>query len=85
MFNTSIKYIKPILRPLSDLTEFQYDFIYCDETDYDSITDWISLDAESRLTSKFSFEFWQELFREHFDVFSLIEKRLAIDINTIDK
>lgn len=75
--------IKPILRPLSDLEKDEYNFIYENETDYDSTKDWINMDAESRLTSKYSYEFWQELFHYHFDVFGLIEQGLAIDINTL--
>lgn len=57
---------KLILRPLSDLVKDEYDFLYDQETDYESICDWIRLDAESRFTSKFSFDFWKLLFEYHF-------------------
>ncbi len=78
-----IEEIKPILRPLSDLTKTGYHFIYDKETDIESIIDWIELDDESKLTCKYSYEFWSLLFENHFDVFGLIEKGLAIDINTL--
>jgi len=74
---------KIALRPLSDLTRDEYNFIYEKETDYDSIYDWLWLDVESRLATKFSYSFWQELFHYHFDIFELIDKGLAIDINTL--
>jgi len=74
---------KPILHPLSDIHKNEFNFIYDKETDYYSINDWILLNAESRLTSKFSYEFWALLFENHFDVFGLIEQGLAVDINTL--
>ena len=75
--------IKPILRPLSDLTEEEFSFVYENETDYESIEQLVELDAESFLTCCFSYAFWQSLFENHFDVFGLIEKGIAIDINTL--
>lgn len=77
------KNIKLILRPLSDIENEKYDFIYNKETDYWSIEDWISLDVESRFSCKFSYEFWELLYKHHFDVFDLIQRGLAIDINTL--
>ena len=74
---------KPVVRPLSDLKKDEYTFIYEDETDYDSICEFIHLDIESRLTDKFSFNFWEELFHYHFDIFGWIEIGLAIDINDL--
>jgi hypothetical protein len=76
------KLIKPILRPISDLTEKQFNEF--------SLSDMI--------THGFHNVFWQEenfsvnhlmyhdleiLLKNHFDVFGLIEKGLAIDINKI--
>jgi hypothetical protein len=75
---------KPILRPLSDLKKDEFSFIYENETDYESLRDWLNLDFESKLTLKYSYLFWAELFRYYFDVFGLIEKGLAIDINTLE-
>ncbi len=77
------KYAKPILHPLSDLTNDTCDFIYNKEVDYSSIIQWINLDIESRLSSKFSLLFWNDLYKYHFDIHGLIEKGLAIDINTL--
>ncbi|MCP4984868.1 MAG: hypothetical protein GY928_02025 [Colwellia sp.] len=77
--------IKPILRPLSDLINTNYHFIYDKETDIESIIKWVELDSDSRLTDKYSYEFWSMLFENHFDIFDLIENNLAIDINTIKK
>ena len=65
---------KPILRPLSDLKTFEI-------IDVDQV-------VEYRFNSvnlvKLNL-YWQVelLFENHFDVFGLIEKGLAIDINTI--
>jgi hypothetical protein len=78
-----VKEFKPILRPLSDLELDKYNFIYENETDYGSINAWLYLDTESKLKEKYSYEFWHLLFENHFDVFGLIEKNLAVDINTL--
>tara|TARA_R110000796_G_scaffold97429_2_gene204439 strand:- start:16650 stop:17108 length:459 start_codon:yes stop_codon:yes gene_type:complete len=77
--------IKPILRPLSDLLKNEFENVYKNQIDYESIEHLSELDCESFLTCNFSYEFWQSLFKNHFDVFGLIEKGLAIDINTIKK
>ena len=76
--------VKPILRPLSNLTKDEYNFIYENETDFDSIESLISLDSYSFQCSKFSYLFWENLFHYHFDVFGLIEKGFAVDINTLE-
>jgi len=81
--NYGVSNFKLILRPMSDLTNDTYDFIYNKECDYTSILNWLELDNESKLTCKFSFEFWQLLYEHKFDIHGLIEKGLAIDINTI--
>jgi hypothetical protein len=63
---------KPILSPLSDLTEDvlqEFNFIK---------KPIVNQDLES-----LSYGFMQHCFKNHFDVFGLIPKRLAIDINTI--
>lgn len=74
---------KPILRPLEDFRDDDYNFIYEDETDYESLClCFLDLDVESRLTTKFSFIFWKELFENHFD---LIEKGLAISIHDVEQ
>jgi len=74
---------KPILRPLLDLVLDDFDVIYENETDFESMVDLTNLDAESFLCTKFSYQFWEKLFENHFDVFGLIKYGLAVDINTI--
>jgi len=83
---------KLILRPLSDLNKevkghkesfklFYSDVLY-KKFDYGAY-------ASERLTTdiihNLKFEIVQQLFEWHFDVFGLIDKGLAIDINTIKK
>lgn len=88
--------IKPILRPLSDLTkeievnnekfvpiEYLYKNIDCD-AEYDFI--WVIEDDISSVSDKIIFapySIMEKLFEWHFDVFGLIEKGLAIDFNTL--
>ena len=87
---------KPLLRPLSDLTkeiehggekfvpiewlldnrdvDAEYDFISALEDDWAS--------AEDKMIFA-PFSIAQKLFEWHFDVFGLIEKGLAVNINTL--
>jgi hypothetical protein len=81
--NYGILESKPILRPLSDIGEEKFTELWSNETDYESILKFIELDAETRLTCKFSFIFWELLYENMFDIHDLIEKGLAIDINTL--
>jgi len=74
---------KPILHPLSDLTNDEFNFIYENETDSESIEELVHMDSESFRCNKFSYIFWEALFKNHFDVFGLIEKGEAVDISTI--
>jgi len=71
------------LRPLSDLTKEEYQYIWELETDEESVSQWIDLDTWSQQTCKWSYDLWSTLFEKHFDVFGLIDKGLAIDINTL--
>ena len=68
-------YWKPILRPLSDLTK--EDAIYHDYQDEGHL-------ERSLLSGHAPYSVWVKFVSEHFDVFGLIEKGLAIDINTIN-
>lgn len=78
---------KPILRPLSDLIkpEFELDewrkkaILFLDET--------ANLPFNSRLEHVGSIMYSDVLFllENHFDIFGLIKKELAIDINTLKK
>jgi hypothetical protein len=86
------KYIKPILRPLSDLTKeievngekfvpFKwFNFI---NSDIDFETQIIALSNDIRWLNSTYYVIIEKLFEWHFDVFGLIEKGLAIDINTL--
>jgi hypothetical protein len=69
-----------ILRPLSDLTKEQFSFIWENETDLESMEYLLSMDAETFLTNKFSYIFWNALFENKFDIFNLIEQGLAIPV-----
>jgi hypothetical protein len=73
--------IKPILRPLYDLKkeidlELEGLFIICGER----FKYWEDVCLESINYEQFS---W--FLKNHYDVFGLIEKGLAIDINTLDQ
>lgn len=74
--------IKPILRPLSDLYEkvryFENTYPSFDVTQIDSLIN------DSRWLNQCEYLLVQYLFEWYFDVFGLIEKGLAIDINTLN-
>ncbi len=83
--------IKPILRPLSDLTkeietQGKFSTSYLDKlkTNEDSgcYIDYTAI-TELDCVKEYSYETLVKLFEWHFDVFGLIEKGLAIDINTL--
>lgn len=65
---------KPILRPLSDLTEEYVSRKTIDDYNFCSSRD---------ITKCLSYHSLSYLLSLHFDVFGLIEKGLAIDINTL--
>lgn len=89
--------IKPILRPLSDLTKeievngekfVPYDYFYDDsENDWFDGNVWMNYMFEGNIEKSdidfIPYYIIQKLFEWHFDVFELIENRLAVDINTI--
>ena len=81
---------KPLLRPLSDLTNYVEELEqFCPHTDDERYNDdgedgfeinlqsFANLDTRLRL-NWFCYEFYQKLFELHFDVFGLIEAGLAI-------
>ena len=72
--------IKPILRPLSDLTK---EIEVNGERFVPNYWFGRSLHLQSILDEKFHIV--QKLIQWHFDVFGLIEENLAIDINTLKK
>jgi hypothetical protein len=84
-------WIKPILRPMSDLIKkiqtsegeiipIEGMFLPCGERDV--LTSWAEQN-KCWLGTQVSYLVYQHLFELHFDVFGLIEKGLAVDINTI--
>lgn len=86
--------LKPILHPLSDLTkeieinsklivpiEELNNEIGCEYSKYYDIL-WINDDSCIGFREHY-IPFYEKLFEWHFDVFGLIEKGLAIDINTL--
>ena len=66
---------KPILHPLSDLTDYVSQ----------SLLDRIENSSSRDLTESLNYNSVCYLLEHHFDVFGLIEKGLAIDINTLNK
>ena len=82
-YTDNMRRFTPLLLPLSALTEPEYNFIYENETDYESIENLVKMDCESFMCCKFSFEFWQKLYSKHFDIYGLIDAGLAIDKRTV--
>lgn len=85
--------IKPILRPLSDLTkEIEYNgekFLGSDEFTDNEWGEFLSLEHipkmfyKKGLTSILDYDSVLELIKRHFDIFALIPQGLAIDYNTL--
>jgi hypothetical protein len=87
---------KPILRPLTDLTESKckellndknkFNFWYCENR---TLGKYIFKEGYSSSTYKISeytrmpYYMMEFFFRNHFDIFGLIKEGLAIDINTL--
>lgn len=84
---------KPILRPLSDLllvpegeTDTHYDIIQqdiCSLFEINAKELYVHTYLTARVEISKSYEIYQYLFENHFDVFGLIDEGLAIDINTL--
>lgn len=79
--------VKPILRPLSDLTKeiehsgerfVSFEWI-SENLDYDEY----SIDYYLNHTERLPYEIVQKLFEWHFDLFGLIEKGLAVSYNDL--
>jgi hypothetical protein len=87
---TDLSNIKPLLCPLSDLTKEDkdglikiYDIIMWCEGNCDAYEDWADIFCEipsEELIIQAPYEVVQELLKQHFDVFGLIEQGLAIPI-----
>jgi len=66
---------KPILRPLLDLQNEEFKNRILNR-------EYI---IENGADANLSYYEWSYLFEEHFDIFGLIKKNIAIDINTLKK
>jgi hypothetical protein len=81
-------YFKPILKPLSDLRDNK-DFIRKFGGDNPNNLRMCNLDIDDLINNGLEFEtyygYYEWLIENHFDVFGLIEKNLAIDVNTLSK
>jgi len=73
--------IKPILRPLSDLTKEDWNSVFVD-SDIDNI---LSIYQSDRHFGCVEYYLVNILLSHHFDIYGLIENGLAIDINTLEK
>lgn len=80
IFSNEMKTCTPILRSLSDLTEEQYAEL--DLNHNFSIVRFSDLEKDP---TRYPYTIVQKLIEWHFDVFGLIEKGLAIDINTLEQ
>lgn len=81
--------IKPILRPLSDIKIDQLRYIYfqviaTDSDMYGNCEEFIDYFNETSI-EHLSYCIYSQLLEWHFDVFGLIPKGLAIDINTLKR
>ena len=88
MQGVGLEFIMPILRPLSDIKEY-FEPIF--ETDKE-VNEYLSYEATSPFSVEeilnYKFEYLpygtcQVLLKHHFDLFGLIEKGLAIDVNSV--
>lgn len=93
MSRSNIKLSRPILRPLSDLTKkIEYDgreFIPYNELvdvygfEHIERANKVNLQIEDYVVRRCSYYLIQKLLEWHFDIFGLIPKKLAIDINKL--
>ena len=80
--------IMPILRPLSQIKEyfepiFETDKEVNEYLSYETLTPFSIEDLENCLPEYIPYGSFKVLLKHHFDVFGLIEKGLAVDINTL--
>ena len=90
---------KPILRPMSDFDKMglagEDYYSYVSKVNKEVLGDWFvdrdldfeidSHDETSYFPAKVAYRLYEFLFANHFDVFGLIDKGLAIDINTLSE
>jgi len=82
-FLIKTKKAKPILHPLSDIMKSEFLYIWANEVDFKSMEQCILLDNESFMSCKFSYYFWEELYKKKIDFQGLIKKGLAISIHDV--
>ena len=86
-FNSDGEQIKPIYRPLSDLTDKLIDVLWFDviSTDSDSYDkdDFYEM-CELGSINHLPYKVVQWLLEHHFDINGWIDKELAIDVNTLE-
>ncbi len=70
-----------ILHPLSDLTDEKIDEFNLDITDVIELRE---VHNHYKIATHLDYNLCQILFKHHFDIFRLIDKGLAIDINTLN-
>ena len=79
-----LKYCKPILRPLSDLKEGDFgEYLIEEFYTLDFEKQILRILEDNRWVNQCDYLLIQLLIENHYDVFGLIDKGLAIDINTI--
>lgn len=80
--SVNLTQVKPILRPLSDLTKEEFK-LKLKEIKYRTDSNGIESIISDVKNSVAEYEVMVMLFKNHFDVFGLIDKGLAIDINSL--
>lgn len=78
--------IKPVLRPMKDVFKDEYKFILDEFSEIELETFEIAFFSELRplnIFDKISYSVAILLYENHFDIHGLIEKCLAVDINSI--
>jgi len=89
IFSNNLNTVKPILRPLSDLTNDHIEDLYFKfERSETNASSW---ESELRMLRKYKgtnyslpLSWWNYLYEMHYDIHGLIDKGLAIDINTLN-
>ena len=80
--------IKSILRPLSDFTDWHSisKILQISQMEAKLFYGHLkNIEQQSYGCETLKYHFFEKLLKNHFDVFGLIEKGLAIDINTLEK